>query len=92
MCSKSGATLNAFQRCFGILSRIDLAFAHGVYAAPVAEQFIVELLEFCSIVSQARRIGRFVAGHHGSLLDQFVNAAQHRQRHVLAVRIQAEIR
>ena len=66
------------------------AFAYLVYSRTVAEQLVIQHLEFDLIVGEAGIIGRFWSGNHGAIDHQFVNGAQNRQRHVLAIRIKSQ--
>ena len=72
------------------LARVHRAFAHLVHARAVAKQFVVQLLELRLVVGEAGIVGGLRTGHDGAILHQFVNGAQHRQRHVLAVGIKPQ--
>ena len=61
-----------------------------MHARAVAEQFVVQLVELRLIVGQAGIVGRLRPGHHRARLHQFVNRAQHRQRHVPAIGIEPQ--
>ena len=61
-----------------------------MHARAVAKQLVVQQLELGLVVGQAGIVGRLRPRHHCAFLHQLVDSPQNRQRHVLAVWIEAE--
>ena len=82
--------VHCFEYFRKALARIDFSFANAVHSGSVAEELVGQLMKFSLIIGKARVILWFGTSNHRSLSHQLIDRAQHRQRHVFAVRIKRE--